>query len=54
MERCKYDCGNIKNFYLSNLQSGKFKSCGCSSQNNYRDIVGLKFGNLKAIEPTKK
>ena len=54
MARCKCECGNIKDYYLSNLKSGKSKSCGCSSQNNYRDITGLRFGKLKAVEPTEK
>lgn len=54
MACCQCECGTIKNFYLSNLKSGKTKSCGCSSLRNYRDISGLKFGNLMAIEPTTK
>lgn len=27
--KCKCKCGNIKNFHISNLNSGATKSCGC-------------------------
>lgn len=54
MASCKCDCGNIKNFYLSNLKTGKTKSCGCASKSNIRDITGLEFGNLRVIMPTMK
>lgn len=52
---CKCDCGNEKIITAKSLKSGHIKSCGCVrgfENNQYRDIIGEKFGRLLAIEPT--
>lgn len=52
---CKCDCGSTKEVYLSNLNSGKTKSCGCLEQENrkkFKDISGKKFNCITSLVPT--
>ena len=55
---CKCDCGNEKVVTKEALKAGKVKSCGClraiAPGQLYRDLSGLKFGRLTALEPTEK
>lgn len=60
--KCKCDCGNIAYASYSNLMQGHSKSCGCflkekateSGMKKAKDIAGIRFGKLVAIEPTQK
>lgn len=54
---CKCECGNIKILKTSQLSSGDYKSCGCSSKEFQQiardkryDITGQRFGKLTAIK----
>jgi len=52
---CICDCGQETVVYLSNLQSGRTKSCGCGNIKNrlkYKDLTNKKFGELIALNPT--
>lgn len=51
---CKCDCGTEKELYLSNVLSGKTKSCGCLQKEAARnaleiDFTGLRFGRWLVI-----
>jgi hypothetical protein len=54
---CRCECGNECTVSSSNLKSGAVKSCGCLKEeyeHRYKDISGMRFGRLTAIEPTGK
>ena len=56
---CQCECGNTVSVGLSQLTSGKTKSCGCIRKNLLRkfntiDIKGQKFGLLTAMRRTEK
>lgn len=56
---CQCECGKTISVIHSSLTSGKTKSCGCLraellSKSNYKDIKGMKFGMITAIENTNK
>ena len=55
---CRCECGREARVSSSSLLSGKTRSCGClsdeSKRSAYRDIAGLRFGRLEAVEPVKK
>jgi len=57
---CKCECGTEKVINGCSLRAGKTKTCGCSLKTNAPwakaslNLVGLKFGNLLAIEKTEK
>lgn len=54
---CTCECGKETEVYLSNLNSGKTKSCGCGmlkKQHTYKDLKGMKFGYLKVLYPTEQ
>lgn len=48
--KCKCSCGTICSIDKYRLEKGKVKSCGCltkhKSPNNFKSLVGEKFGNL--------
>ena len=48
---CRCDCGNTYITTSYALRKGKAKSCGCSRR---KDITGLRFGKLTAIERTER
>lgn len=55
--RCICSCGREKEVFLSNLSGGRTKSCGCKEEENrkkFRDITGMRFGKVTAVEPTDK
>jgi len=52
--KCKCDCGKFTEVLLSNLTSGKVKSCGCLArelreQKLIAEMVGKKFGRLTVL-----
>lgn len=52
---CQCDCGNVKEFFVSNITSGKTKSCGClmSEETSKRvqvDLSGQRFGRLIVVK----
>ena len=49
--KCICDCGNTYITTSYALRKGKAKSCGCSRR---KDITGLRFGKLTAIERTER
>lgn len=56
---CKCICGNEKIVGMSQLRTGKTKSCGClnkeiTSQKNTRDLTGKRFGKLTVIGRSKE
>lgn len=55
--RCLCDCGNYVNIVSGSLVTGLTKSCGCyklqrTSESKRRDITGIRFGRLVALEST--
>ena len=51
---CRCDCGTIKSYRTNALKNGSVISCGCnsrrmSSERNFIDISGQKFGRLQVI-----
>ena len=53
---CRCSCGNEKEVPSALLKSGTTKSCGCltTEKKNYKDLSGMQFGCLTAIQPTEK
>lgn len=49
---CLCECGNIKNYTISELSNNK--SCGCKKYSTGKDIIGKKFGRLTVIEKIGK
>ena len=47
---CECSCGNIKKYSAGSVKSGNAKSCGHIKGNDPKDITGIKFGRLIAIE----
>lgn len=52
---CRCDCGNKVKVIGHNLKTNHTKSCGClqkekTSQKNYKDLVGKRFGRLIVVE----
>ena len=48
---CQCKCGNQKVIAMSELCSGKIKSCGCYRSSNKIDFTGKKFGRLSVLGP---
>lgn len=48
--KCKCECGCEKEVRGGDLKSGKSTSCGCTRNEGQRDLTGLRFGRLEAIE----
>lgn len=53
--RCKCDCGNEILLDTRYLQRGTIQDCGCITKlkPGQRDITGLRFGKLIAVEPVE-
>ena len=51
--KCRCDCGNIKYATRANLLRDEIKNCGCVYRQPKKDLTGMRFGRLIAIEPTK-
>lgn len=52
---CLCACGKIKRVSYHSLTQGRTKSCGCSrGLSNAKDLTGLSFGKLIAIERTNE
>lgn len=52
---CKCDCGNVHEVTSNNLNGGQTNSCGkqnCPYHKTYKNLKGLKFGKLTALQPT--
>lgn len=47
--KCECSCGNVREVDISDILSGRSKSCGHNS-NAFKDIKDLVFGELRAIE----
>lgn len=45
---CKCDCGNMITMRLTDLRTGRRKSCGCLKKERY-NIIGQRFGKLTVI-----
>lgn len=53
MWHCRCECGNETIVSAGHLKEGATKSCGCSSVDRRRDLSGIKFGKLTAVNPVK-
>lgn len=52
---CRCDCGGSVRLDTRTLQRGAVKNCGCEKlRPHYRDISGMRFGKLVALEPVGK
>lgn len=55
---CKCECGNEKTVNIGNLKSGNAQSCGCISEDKYKEIaysyVGQKYNRLTVVKPMKE
>lgn len=56
---CKCECGNIGEYYISNVVSGKTQSCGCLQKDRVRevleeDLTGQRFGRWLVIEKSSE
>lgn len=52
---CKCECGDIGEYYVSNVVSGKTQSCGCLQKDRViealeEDLTGQRFGKLVVID----
>lgn len=45
---CKCDCGNMIAVNITDLRTGRRKSCGCLKKERY-NIIGRRFGKLTVI-----
>ena len=53
--RCRCDCGALALVTSPHLTTGGTRSCGClRGELRKRDLTGMRFGRLAAIEPTDK
>lgn len=50
---CRCDCGNETIVSANHLKEGATKRCGCSSVDRRKDLTGIKFGKLTAVNPVK-
>lgn len=48
--KCLCSCGNTTIANLSDLLHSHKKSCGCKKKQRFKDITGLRFGKLTAVE----
>lgn len=44
------ECGTIRPVRISDLRSGKSKSCGCSSKKDWHIIIGQTYGELTVLK----
>lgn len=44
------DCGNIVARRKTDVLNGRVRSCGCISKTKFKDLTGMKFGKLTAVE----
>lgn len=42
--KCRCSCGNVKEYYLGNLRSGKSRSCGCKKSKHISEKVRIHGG----------
>lgn len=47
--KCKCSCGQVCVKHRNHLLDGRAHSCGHDNANNFRDVTGQTFGNLKAL-----
>lgn len=51
---CKCDCGNVIEVLMERLRNGAVQDCGikcpCHIRHSYKDLTGMRFGKLIAIE----
>lgn len=57
--KCLCECGTVKSYRRNHLLSGRVKSCGCenrrlSSERQFKDMTGKRFGRLVALEADHK
>lgn len=56
---CECECGNIGEYYISNVISGKTRSCGCFQKDRVKetleeDLTGQRFGRWMVIAKSKE
>lgn len=49
---CKCDCGNTKDFIVSQLKAKKIQSCGCLNNFNPQNYINKKYGKIKILDFT--
>lgn len=47
---CRCDCGNIITVTTNRLTTNHTRSCGCLPSGTPKDLTGMKFGRLTALE----
>ena len=47
--KCQCSCGNIRYLTKLDITTGRSKSCGHVTQNQFKDITGVRFGKLIAL-----
>lgn len=47
--RCRCSCGNIKNISTTHLTSGSVKTCGHNKDTKFKDLTGMRFGDLEVL-----
>jgi len=52
--KCKCDCGVIKILRGTELVRGHTKSCGCSSEDSIKDLIGKQYGKLVVLKMTSQ
>lgn len=57
--KCKCDCGNVFSARGTCLRNGTIKSCKCyqkerTTENNKKDLIGVKFGRLIVLNENKE